>query len=307
MTAKNKIFFAAVLASLLMFAGASKWLHTRRQARIATLQAEIVQLEAGAIHQRAKAAQATKETKSTKKEAATPPEVIEGILASADRQTWLQRTRQLKELFVARPDAAIPELRLLGDLQWLSLSQDARFNTEEQIRKLLAAARSSAKFVFCGQLDAALRRFTKASGGQLPADITHLAAFFETPPDPTMLARYHMTRSGTIEGNPGDWAIEEKALIDLEYDSTMHVQAAGGFGGSSGIGSEFYNGLGRAIQAYQRANGREVEDPQELAAYFQPPLNADRRERFLKFAQQLREEAQKNDQKKSAPQPIGHP
>lgn len=212
------------------------------------------------------------------------PAVGENDFVAADeRQAWLGRTHQLRYLFARQPDQMIPELKLLTDRDWLSAARSASFASDEDRRKALAAARSTAKFRFVGQLDAALRRFTKNSGGQLPADMLQLVTFFDPPPDTAMLLRYHLTRSGTVQEDPTDSAIEENSLIDPDHDSLARVQASGGFGSSSGPMAALSGNMQRALKAYQKANSAPPKEISDIFPYFNPPLTPAQQQKFLEL------------------------
>lgn len=291
MTTRQKLTFALVLGLLLAIAGGEAWLLSPESARHAALEAEIRRLESEIDRWSERSTSAQRELENARAAAAAAeaaaPATVNPLLSTRERDAWLARARQLKQLFASRPDQAIPELRLLTDRDWLRLAKDARFDSGEQIKKALAQARTQAKGHFVAKLDAALRAYTKQPGGQLPAAISELIPFMETPPDPQMLNRYHMTRSGSAVGRATDWAIEEKTLIDRENDAHFHVQATGGYGANSGLGSELLAPLERAQHAYEQVHGHDAEHPADLVPYFNPPLDVTGQQRFAELIQKM--------------------
>lgn len=200
---------------------------------------------------------------------------------AAERQSWLTRTRRLKALFAERPDQVIPEMRLLTERDWLSVSRDASFDTDVDTRKALASVRSYAKSHFTHDLNSALRRYTKASNGQLPVDLLQLAPYFDSPPDPAMLQRYAMTMVGKVSDAPADAAIEERGVTDPTYDGFFHVQASGGYGSASGPMAEFSGRFNRAMSAYRRATGSRPTEATDVLPYFNPPLDETQQKRLF--------------------------
>lgn len=277
-----------VLAAL----GVGSWWHSKRERHLIALRQEVARLEreVARVHAQQPASPAERtaiDSIPTSAENATADATpFSGPAGASVREVWLQRTRQLKRLFEERPEAAIPELRILGDRDWLRLAATAQFESEDLIRRTLANARYAAKNIFAAQLDAALRRYTRENGGQLPSNIHLISAHFEAPPDPEMLARFQMTGQGSVAERPTDAVIEERSLIDSDYDTFFSVAAAGGVKRASGPGVEFNGSTDRARRAYRQANGRPG-DWRDLTAYFSPPLDTVQHQRYLQFVQQM--------------------
>lgn len=288
MKTPRKTFLVVGFLAVASLGGLGAWWQQRRDVALASLAAQVSQLETDARRAQAEHEGAQRDLMEAQAAAARiQTEITPQLLPAAQRAAWLARTRELKHLFAVRPDQAIPELRLLDDQTWLLIAKNARLDHEDGIRKALAAARTQAKGNFVGQLDGALRAYTKQSDGQLPGDISQLIPFMKTPPDPAMLQRYRMTRTGSAAGRPTDWAIEEGALIDPDQDAHFHVQANGGYGASSGPNAELSLSIQRAQQAYREANGRAVENPKDLIPFFNPPLDPVRQQRFTRWVEQM--------------------
>ena len=287
MTTPQKFGATALLLVAIGVGGYEAQQLTAQHALIATLQTETAQLTRQVTHSREQGAALESDLAHARRELAEQNASAEAAAAdpaALQRRTWLARTKKLKGLFAERPDQAIPELRLLGDREWLAVARNASFDTEEDTRKALATARSRAKSRFVAQLDAALRGFTRSTDGQLPADIFQLIPFFELPPDSAMLQRYTMTRSGRVADDPTGAAIEERGRIDPEHDRFFHVQASGGWGSGSGPSAEFSSGISRALRAYRQAHsGEQPEKPADLFPHFNPPLTSAQQQRFLEM------------------------
>jgi hypothetical protein len=126
-----------------------------------------------------------------------------------------------------RPDKNIPELKLLNDVDWLSVTREARLDTDEDIRKTLSLLRRLAKNHL--PMGRALNDFIRANQGQLPTDLSQLKPYFNAAlgdaplSEPTLSAifeRYTLLRTGNVNDFPPDASIiVEKAPVDKEYDS----------------------------------------------------------------------------------------
>ena len=64
-------------------------------------------------------------------------------------------------------------------------------------------------------IEQALQKYTAASNGQLPADVSQLKPYFDVPVDDALIQRYQMVRTGSLSGVPRDaWLVEERAQAD---------------------------------------------------------------------------------------------
>jgi RNA polymerase sigma factor (sigma-70 family) len=139
------------------------------------------------------------------------------------------------------PEKAIPELKLLTDVDWLSATKEARLDSDVEVRKTLSNLRSLAKNRM--PMGRSLDAFVRANNGQLPTDLSQLKPFFNAAlgdaalNDATLDAifqRYKLLRTGAVSDLPPDaWVIAETAPVDREYDS----RAKFGIGRSTVIGT----------------------------------------------------------------------
>jgi type II secretory pathway pseudopilin PulG len=199
----------------------------------------------------------------------------------ATLQTLAARATALKRHLEERPQTKIPELQLVTDKQWIDAVAKGNLDTEEGIREALNRLRSSAKGTFGSMMQKALKQYTAANGGMLPNDISELQAYFNPPIDPTMLKRYELVQSGTLEESRHDKPLisEIAAPVDDEYDTRYDFRIAGT---SSQSVSKAGEALMAAAMAYANANnGFLPRDPLHLTPYLREPIALERIQRFL--------------------------
>lgn len=137
------------------------------------------------------------------------------------------QAEQIARYLTQMPDKTIPELKLLTEVDWLSATKEAKFDTDADVRKTLAWLRSLAKNRM--PLGQALDAFTRANNGQLPTEVSQLKPYFksalgDTPLDDAgldaILGRYKLLHAGNLSDfSPDTWFIAEKAPVDKDYDS----------------------------------------------------------------------------------------
>jgi RNA polymerase sigma factor (sigma-70 family) len=146
------------------------------------------------------------------------------------------------------PDKKIPELKLLTDVDWLNAANEAKFDTDADIRKTLSKLRSLAKNRM--PMGRSLYAFTSANNGQLPTDISQLKPYFQSNLDSALgaaplddatldaiFARYTLLHTGNLSDFPqGTWFIVEKAPVDKDYDSRQKIGNGTSTTISTGIG-----------------------------------------------------------------------
>jgi len=114
---------------------------------------------------------------------------------------WLKRVSLLQQRLDQTPGARIPEMELLADQDWLNVTRTGP-ETESQYRQAMSRLRYAAQLKFCSILQTALSQYSKATGRQLPTDLTQLygleKAFTQAnngqpPNDPAELLPYAAT------------------------------------------------------------------------------------------------------------------
>lgn len=205
---------------------------------------------------------------------------------ATETSAWLERYRQLKDLFGARPEQRIPEMELLSDRDYLMCARDASFLTEDGTRRALAAVRTTAKGKLVKALAAAVKDYRRAHGGQVPTDVAGLAAFLPETLNVSHLARWEVIPPRT-DGRPVYDLLTEKVPVDVDYDSRVRLQTSGG---TSTMGPplawipDYADRARAAHQAFMRANhGASATGLAALLPYFDPPLDLASTERIQRF------------------------
>jgi RNA polymerase sigma factor (sigma-70 family) len=153
---------------------------------------------------------------STAKRAADPVE--------AETKSLLARVNQLKQQLEQMPDKKIPELQFITDKNWLVAVAKIPAETDPDGRKALMQVRNQGKMAFAPMLQDAFQRYVSANNGQLPADLSQLQPFFQSPVDNAILQRYQLLHTGKLgDVPPEEWLVAEKAPVDSEYDSRLRI------------------------------------------------------------------------------------
>ncbi len=186
-----------------------------------------------------------------------------------------------------RPDQRIPEMQFLAEEDWLRVAKDIQFDSDEATRRALAALRTAAAARFQPQLTSALRGFAKTPP-ENPPTILALQPFADPPIDPSLLARYELSKTTEI---PPRWKVQTKDPVDADYDTrhTVDVYVDNrGYGGGSATAPtawipDFREQSMRAYQAYTKANnGTSAPNLAAALPYFDPPLAPAVLEKLLK-------------------------
>jgi len=187
----------------------------------------------------------------------------------------------LRALAARHPERLLPEMKLLTDEDWHSLGDDDRpIDDPEAAEKVMTQLRFRAKNRFGVDLRSALNRYLGANEGRLPATVSDLSPFFESPPDPAMLARYEVVRTGTLAeanaGGPRQQTIIMERPTDFD-EAHLGVSTVGFTMGPADL--RFH--ATRAARRYEQAAGGPPPSAASLLPYFEPPLPPRQQERFL--------------------------
>jgi hypothetical protein len=231
-----------LLAALVAVGGGVAWTHREDFATRGLVDAQRKKLESARrqlADWRARSADTRRDLASARDDLAAARAAAESTATQRDQDpevnAWAERVGQLKRLFAEHPEQRIPEMGLISDLDWIQLAREAKLGDDESIRSAMARVRDDAKSIFASKLAQALRRFTAAHDATLPSDLPQLLPFFDRPIDPAMLQRYNLVVTGkvadAVRGHPATPnAILERAPVDEDYDSRVHVDALGGMG-----------------------------------------------------------------------------
>jgi hypothetical protein len=214
------------------------------------LRAEVVRLrqDSKALGQlRAAAIDKGSATRASGREATT-------IDSEANKLT--DRINALKQGFERMPEKKIPELQYLDNRSWLrNAAIISSLDTEADLRAGLSRMREDAKNTFCRKMGWALQSYVQASNGELPADVSQLKPYFDSPVDDSVFQRYQMTKTGNVSGlQPDEMVITEKAPVDDQYDILYQIGVNGGR--EQGIGAR--SGQSGAMTWGYRPQGNTV-------------------------------------------------
>jgi hypothetical protein len=197
-------------------------------------------------------------------------------------KTWAMRANQLKKRLEQMPDKRIPEFQFLTEKDWFDAVKNMpRLETDADFREALSQLRGGAKSGFDHVAQEALRAFTKANDGLLPADFSQLKPYFQTPVDDTVLSRYTLLQTGKVGDVPkGEYLVAETAPpVDDEYD-TVHRFGLNDVTTSSVNHTE--DAIKKAgIQFAEANNGLLPTDPSQLAPYLKQPVDAAKVQKLL--------------------------
>jgi len=190
----------------------------------------------------------------------------------ASLKTWATRVSQLKQRIEQMPDKKIPELQLVTDKDWFDAVKSVKqLETEDDYRQAFDGLRRNVKSEFVGMLQQALRGYTKANDGMLPADLSQLKPYFEKPVDDAILGRYSLLQQGKASDVPqGQYIVAETAPpVD---DDTVYKVSMNGINSSSVNRTE--DALKQAGMEYAQAHGGLLPtDPSQLAPYLKQPID----------------------------------
>jgi RNA polymerase sigma factor (sigma-70 family) len=192
----------------------------------------------------------------------------------ATLKSWATRAAQLKAQLARMPDKRIPELQLLTEKDWFDAVKNAKqFETEADFRQALQSLRDSAKQEFGNLTREALKKYAAANNGLLPPDLSQLKAFYDTPLDDAVLARYSLLQTGNLADVPGsEFLFTEKAPpVDDEYDSLYEFRMNGTRSSSvNSPGDIVWDSLAQFAKAH---SGNLPGDVSQLIPYLTRPLD----------------------------------
>lgn len=290
MPTSRKVFLAIATIVLLGSGGVAYEAHLVRanRAQLAALRMEEGKLRAELAALERQQAERARTLAAAQAESASLPPLPAGAAAANDPVTaeiepWLDRLQTLKRMFAGHPELGVPEMAQLTELEWLFIARKSPVDTETQLRQSLAAVRAAAKEKFAQQMASALRKYTAASGGELPPNPHALASHFIRTLDPAMFARYEMVRSGKLDELPdknsaGVVVIRERVPVDEDFDTRYGVTANGmrypiGRGPRGWVPAlDGYDGMvSRAKKQFSQANnGAKPASLEQLTPFLDP-------------------------------------
>lgn len=276
------LLLGAAWLGLLAFAGYE--FRAARQNRAAhdaaTTELRRLRLEADALR-RAFTATTAEIAQAEKQLEAAAPAVVSGRSAAQRNEiaSWVERVKRLRQVIAEKPEIALPEMRLLTEDDWLRVAKNARFDTEKDTRLALAELRATAIRQFQSRLSSALATYDQAFPNQKPMSVQALAAYFAAPIDPAILERYELQDpSGPRGFGPSKWFVQNKAPVDLAYDSRFRVSTESSFQnvGAYAWISDYHDRSRQAEHDYAQAHsGQRPAHIADAIPFFKPPLPPD--------------------------------
>lgn len=200
---------------LLLLAGLMERHHiVQKRAEVAARAAELARLESSAQRERTRLAQLTADREAIEREIAAARAAAAQTEAGSVMKLWANRIALLRKLLDEMPVESLPELRLLTPTDWVQVVRAHELDSPADIRTALAMLRATARRKLIDKLQEALKAYTSASGGELPARIEQLASYLTAPADLEMLQRYSLLRSGRL-GDAGEELIKELPTSDM--------------------------------------------------------------------------------------------
>jgi len=192
----------------------------------------------------------------------------------AEMRALYDRLDRINRAFAEHPEQKIPELQLLIENDWFAVAQTTELETPEQLRKVLASLRTTAKQKVMQQIGGALAAYLHAHNETMPNEALELQSYFNPPLDPAILARYEIVPSGTQQNK----VLSEKESVDLDYDT--HVE----FGpGMNTIRDALGPAVRQALRDYAAANqGQRATEPGQLLPYLKGTINPSKLLPYLK-------------------------
>ena len=185
-----------------------------QQRELTVRQSELTRIESLLREQQHLLAKTTGEYAEVEREVTRVRQTQALAEAGSSITLWANRITLLKRLLEDMPGQSIPEIRLLAPIDWVQVVRTTELDSSENLRTALSAVRVTGRKKFSEKLQEALRRFTTATGGEIPADIGQLETFLTAPADAEMLQRYALTRTGRL-GAADEILIKEKPIADM--------------------------------------------------------------------------------------------
>jgi hypothetical protein len=195
-----------------------------------------------------------------------------------EMRSWVSEVSKLRKRLEQTAEGAIPEFQLLTEQDWLvGVGKGSVIVTDPDYRVTLSRLRDMAKTKFAQMAMAALTKYAAANGYQLPAEPAQLQGYFDPPIDSTILERYKMLRSGSVESLPSsdEKVMAEEGPVDESFDS--HYEMGLNSWSHSGVGFSsspwMMDAYSAAVKEFKDAHaGQSPSNLADLQAYLKQPV-----------------------------------
>jgi hypothetical protein len=188
---------------------------------------------------------------------------VPGVSAETAPADLVARLLQLKKYLALHPDKAVPEMRLLGDEDWLAQVKDMALDTEASERKALSLVRQAAKDRFGQMAASAMKDYMSANNGHAPATAALLTPFLAQQEDADLLLGFEKADPAAMHGGTAGWILQNEPVVDDWYDSTYYIGVNQFLSKGNGAGWA----VEHAIADYQKANAALPTDSSQIAPF----------------------------------------
>jgi len=198
-------------------------------------------------------------------------ELLDGL------KDWAERAWALEDFANLNPHFATPEMTLLDELDWFTVTNGIELQSEADLRRALARLRTMAKHKLGRRISTALRAFAHSvATGNPEHDIATFAASIEDPILVEALKRFELSTVDSGEpGKPPTLVLSERDSVDGLWGTRISF-------GSDGSVSETFvfspsKSMENAIETFQKDHGRPPRDCDEVLPYYNADAGKTRR------------------------------
>jgi hypothetical protein len=187
-------------------------------------------------------------------------------------RTWVNRVSQLKQRLAQTPQAAIPELQLISEEDWLAAVKGQALETDADYRRALSTLRRAAEGKAVTLMQNALREYAIANNGQFPTDLYQLQPYFASPVDTAILDRWKIADKSAVPNvGVGNMIVTQKAPVDDVFDERL-VFGLNGSGTTDFLHETTREVMRPVFEAYRAAhNGQWQTELSQLLPYATTP------------------------------------
>jgi len=185
---------------------------------------------------------------------------------------WINRVSQLKQRLTQSPQAAIPELQLLTEEDWLAAVKGQPLETDTDYRRALSTLRRAAESKAVTLMQKALLQYASANNGQFPSDLYQLQTYSTVPLDAAIIDRWKIADKSAVPNvGVGNIIVTQKAPVDDVFDERL-VFGLNGEGETDFLTEQIGAVMNPVFEAYRTAhNGQWQTQFSQLLPYASTP------------------------------------